>query len=724
MSSMILGIMLIAPLWPSASCAQPWIRDPYEIVDATIQGGGPLTVDPAYCYDSDSGELLINVYDTLLSFDGEHVDKYVLQLATERVVENITGTVSPEGLPWYFRYVFKIRENVPFHDPTFGFLTPADVEYCFERAMVLDVNSEGNGPQWMFYEPLLNAYSAYGLNASTMPNDADIVKIGKMIDHAVESNSTHVWFNLAFPGVYPQFLQILSSPWSSIYSKAWANSLGRPTNWDGNWGNYTGWWTYHSPAVPPFDDPTPVAMGTGPFVLEALDSNLKQWSANRFVNYWRGWPADWPSAAGSQPRGYINRFVVTWAYEPETRSTMLLNGDVDFCTVTVADIAKMLGKPGIRCIYPLPSLAVDAFFYNFNISQTSPYGPILPSGVFSESGIPSDFFGNSSWGVHIRKAFSYAIDYDKFIAEEKHGEATHPATAIIPGLPYYDPTVKGYTLNVTRAAEEFKQVPGLWNTGFTVQLLYNEGSLPRNAVQNSIKSAIESLNPKFHVTVLGVSWSEYLAARTNGQLVAYTLGWLADYPDPHDFAFAFYYSKGNDYLATTFAQRQGYNSTAMDALVDTGMKVPDGPERAQIYRDMQQLAVDDCPCTALDQPFSRHFERDWIVGWYNCPWYSCYQAGNYAYNLWKWYYVPHSLNDTLGQPGSSYFPADVNYDGTVNIVDITVVAQAFGSSFGPPMNPRWNFRTDINNDRRISIADIAVVAKNFGKPSATWIPPS
>jgi peptide/nickel transport system substrate-binding protein len=201
-----------------------------EIIEATIDGGNPQTIDPAACYDTASGELLMNMYDTLVFFNGEHMDQYIPQLADSWTLENITGTTSPDGLPWYFRYTFHIRPNVHFWDGSV--LTPADVEYCIEREMVMDFSG---GPQWMFFEPLLNSWGVLGLNTTDLEgNAAEQARVGAIIDHSVESNSTHVWFNLAFPGAYAPFMQILSQTWSSIYSKAWALSLGRSTNWDGD----------------------------------------------------------------------------------------------------------------------------------------------------------------------------------------------------------------------------------------------------------------------------------------------------------------------------------------------------------------------------------------------------------------------------------------------------------------------------------------------------------
>jgi hypothetical protein len=55
---------------------------------------------------------------------------------------------------------------------------------------------------------------------------------------------------------------------------------------------------------------------------------------------------------------------------------------------------------------------------------------------------------------------------------------------------------------------------------------------------------------------------------------------------------------------------------------------------------------------------------------------------------------------------------DLNVDGTVNIMDIFIVAMAFGSK---PGDPNWNQIADINNDSTVNILDIFGVAWDFGK---------
>jgi len=698
----VLSVLMVLSLMASVR-AMPPITDKLHLKVATIEGGNPETVDPAWAYDTASAELIMNVYDTLIIFDGEHMDRYLPSIAENWTIQQINET-SPEGLHWYYRYTFKIRSGVKFYD-TLGHvydLTPQDVEYSFEREMVQD---REQGPQWMLYEPLLNGAEADYIDGVVydLTNLTDIIKVGKMIDHAVESNSTHVWFNLAFPGAYAPFMQILCQTWSSILSKQWVidyvlGVLGRH-EWPGIWGDYDSWIDFHSPNVSPLDDPTPIMCGSGPFMLETLNYTDQYWTTVRNTNYWRGWPADFPKIGPTAPEGYVDRVTVTWKYTWEDRKTMFLAGDFDIVAVPRLYIPEMykdysmgILQDGIRCIYPLPALAVDGLFFMFDINPATAYGKVYPPGEFHEDGIPRDFFGNATWGVHVRRAFAYAFDYDSYIKEAYGGDASHPASFIIPGLPYYDPTVKGYYYNLTKAAQEFQQVPGLWETGFTI-------AVP--SIYARFFEGIGSLNRKFHI-ISGQSTAMFL------------ISWLADYADPHNFAYAFYYSKG------VFAAWQGYCNPTMDNLIKMGIATPDGPERAAIYEQIQLLAVADSPNLPIVQPIGRHFERDWVVGWYYNPIY----PGIYAYNIWKWYYQPQAeLDTTPTYPLCNYLPYDVNYDGKVDIKDVSTTAKSFGATPGPPIHPRWVFRCDFNNDRKIDIKDVSAVAKSFGKTSTPWTYP-
>lgn len=58
------------------------------------------------------------------------------------------------------------------------------------------------------------------------------------------------------------------------------------------------------------------------------------------------------------------------------------------------------------------------------------------------------------------------------------------------------------------------------------------------------------------------------------------------------------------------------------------------------------------------------------------------------------------------------FPADVNLDGAVDVLDVYIIAFSFGSQYG---STRWNYDADLNCDGKINIVDVMIVAKSVSK---------
>jgi parallel beta-helix repeat protein len=76
------------------------------------------------------------------------------------------------------------------------------------------------------------------------------------------------------------------------------------------------------------------------------------------------------------------------------------------------------------------------------------------------------------------------------------------------------------------------------------------------------------------------------------------------------------------------------------------------------------------------------------------------------------YVIDENNQDKYPLMGRWSFQGDVNRDGIVNILDINLVAPAFGTD---PTHPRWNYKADLNRDGIVNIIDLAIVARQWHK---------
>jgi peptide/nickel transport system substrate-binding protein len=539
---------------------QPEIKNPDTFIYATI--GPPDSLDPAYAYDSASGEIIQAVYETLIFFKGESTTEFDPVLATE-------WTISPDGKT----YRFKIRQGVKFHNG--DELTPEDVEYSFERGMVQDY---GAGPQWMLFEPL------FGIGTLTSRTDDGLIPLEE-IESKVEVDGDWVQFNLAGP--YEPFLQILSQTWSSIVDKDWCIEHG---DWDGTEASYE---ALNDP--PSGGSPLQSIMnGTGPFELERWDPGVETVLV-RNDNYWRE-PAS------------LERVDIQVVEEWTTRRLMLEAGDADLVDVPRANIEELEGVPGITVWKDLPTLQNDAIFFQFDISEDSTF---IGSGKLDGQGIPRDFFTD----VNVRKGIAYAFDWDTYLHDALKDEAQQNGSPIVEGLSYYDADAPSYHYDPALAEEYLKQAwdGEVWDKGFTITLVYNAGNDTRKTACEILQQDLFNINEKFVVLIQVMQWPSVLRGMYAGQLPMFQIGWIADFPDAHNFVLPFMSSQG------TFSGWQNYNNPEVDALIAEGISGTTPAARDAVYRQLDQLYFDDVPSFILAQPLGRRYFRSWVKGFYFNP---------------------------------------------------------------------------------------------------------
>jgi len=645
--------------------------------------GEPMDIDPAWAYDTASGELLMNVYDTLLTFNRTDMTTYIPRLATSWSFQTI-DEMSPEGLHWVSRLTFTIRTGVHFqyYDGSIpgegGLLTPADVEYTFERLLVTDA---GTGPSWMLWKPLFGNYSAWYLNAAladlgwpTNPTTGWNTKCDEAIDYAIESDATHVWFNLinvTLNSAGSQYfvpcealLQVLSQSLGGILNQAWCV-------WHGDWpGMQVGddWYMWHDPATSPLytlpkgdtSSPGPhlnAALGTGPYMLDYWNRGAgNAWSIIKNPNYWEGWtvPFAHEGWAGYTIDGHVDRYTSYYIPEWSARKVRFLAGLSDFCDVPRYNISEVLGQPGILCVYPLPQLTCYACSFNFLVSDSSTYlGVMQPNSTFNQYGAPPNIMED----LNFRRALAHLFNYTNYLETAFLNEAVSPVTPIIPEISYYNSSIgqlenpvldqrKKYGINGEPAGQlaydsafavTYLQAAWggqLWANGFTFDAVYNEGNLARQTAALLLKSAFDQINAqygtKFTIKVTSIPWNSYRILQRTRFMPYCISSWFADFPDAHDFAYPFMHSLGFFSYLQGFKGVTGFPNQAFDDHVNAGFVTDSPVQRQGNYSWLQQNYVDFCPGFVTSQATSRHFERDWVRGWYYNPFYS----GNYVYDLW------------------------------------------------------------------------------------------
>lgn len=551
----------------------PTVEIPYKNAGQFIQEtiGDVDSLDPAWGYDTASGEQVDYIYDVLLSYDGESTNTFIAGLATEW--EEVSTTAIK----------FHIREGVNFHEG--GNLTAEDVEYTFERALVQD---RAGGPTWMFNYPLLGRFRTRSSGV--------IVVNGTQIDEAVEIvDGDWVQFNFAFEFPMIQWKQILVQSWGSILDKEWCVANGE---WDGDLSG-DAWEAFNNPAKQDsylFDH----ANGCGPWKLDLWEpGDYIRLVAN--ADYWRGAPAF---------DTVITKVVEEWT----SRKLSLFNGDADFVYVPRAYIGELLDIDDLTKFSALPELANDCLFFNMLIDPAS---DLIGSGALDGDGIPSDFFTD----IHVRKGFCLAFDYDTYLADAMLGEGTMLGSPLVEGLAGYDPVLPKYTQDLEAAADELELAWGgaVAANGFKFTMVYNSGNIPRKTACEILAEALYSISANYSVSILPMAWPTILdnifteTETSKGPLPLFQIGWIADYPDADNFITPFMFSEGD------FAYFQNYGSTEVDDMIEAARFMADGPAREAAYADIHQAYYDDPGGIMLCQPLGRRFFTKYIFGFYFNP---------------------------------------------------------------------------------------------------------
>ena len=291
---------------------------------------------------------------------------------------------------------------------------------------------------------------------------------------------------------------------------------------------------------------------------------------------------------------------------------MFLQGDLDYAYIEPVYWDEMEQEEGITYYDKLPSLSITGLMFQQKINNTD--NPYTFSGQLDGNGIPSDFFADRD----VRLGFMYAWDEETFLTEIASGAYMDPVGPIPYGLPFKAGTVERLPYDLEMAEEHMRKAfdGEVWENGFKVEFLYNEGNEVRGGAVRMLAENIMKINDKFEVTVRSVPWGEFTQLTTDRRAPIFSIGWALDYPDPDNYVDPFMASWGY------FAGRGNYSNPTVDELVLEGRTSLDDERRAEIYKRREEIYVEDAVGMAYGQAISRQWMRDWITfdgGFYYQP---------------------------------------------------------------------------------------------------------
>ena len=291
--------------------------------------------------------------------------------------------------------------------------------------------------------------------------------------------------------------------------------------------------------------------GTGPFKLKEWKE--EQWLILERSQIYYGEPAKLEQVV------YLLSGVPMTLYE---------TGQIDVVSVYLAYIDRVSDETGP--FYPELAVTPELSLYYIGFNTAQP---------------PFD-------DVNVRRAFCHAVNKER-IAEVILRDMINEADGILPpGMPGYNEALEGLDYDVGKAIEliadsRYGDVSNLPPITLTV-----------DGYGNSIPSYLGAIiqewqqNLGVEISVRQLETENFLYNLKQEKDDMFTMGWIADYPDPHNFLDILFYTGSEVNISE-------YSNPSLDALLDQAAIEQDGAVRLAMYQQAEQLVVGDAPCLPL-----------------------------------------------------------------------------------------------------------------------------
>lgn len=191
----------------------------------------------------------------------------------------------------------------------------------------------------------------------------------------------------------------------------------------------------------------------------------------------------------------------------------------------------------------------------------------------------------------VRQALNYAIDLPG-IGENVLDNRVQPATGVIPpGFPAHTENLRTYEYNPNLAMELLQQssyADDLASGDFPRITLTISGSFGA-AVPQYLEVILEQWRSLgIEIEIQQTEWATFLEDVNEKKYQMFTLGWIADYPDPENFLDLLFHSESNN-------NHTNYSNPEVDRLLEEARTERNRERRFEIYNQVEQMILDDAP---------------------------------------------------------------------------------------------------------------------------------
>ena len=311
---------------------------------------------------------------------------------------------------------------------------------------------------------------------------------------------------------------------------------------------------------------TGLLVGTGPFVLSEIDRDVIEFERNP-VFYGDG-------AKLERVRFFLRGGLPITMYETD---------QLDIAQVGLADVERVRDPDNALHdeLIVVPSL--DIQYIGFNVERP-----------------PFD-------DARVRRAFVHATDRAKLADMVLKGTAV-PAKGIIPpGLSAYDPNFPGlpYDPELARqliAESRYGSFGGL--PPITLHISGDVSGLPKSL---EALLAIWQENLGVTISVEATEWGSFLREVNEHLYPMFFLGWMADYPDAHNFADLLFHSQ-------SLENHTGYSDPNVDSILELARQEQDEERRNALYRQVEEIVIRDAVWVPLWHDQDYYVVKPYVKG--------------------------------------------------------------------------------------------------------------